>query len=430
MNPEIHALRTEGDAALRAGDLKLGEEKFSAALNRARIIGDKAGIAVSLAGLAEVYLDTQKYPEALEALRTALRYFESNNYLAAKATVLKNIGFTEEEMGNVLQAISSYEQALTIWDELLGFATDQEMRVVIENRGSTFFLKASAHKKLAQYGESVASYRIAAQDYKSVGDDDGVGVALWLAAQIADQELKNQEQAIGLYAEAVPFLLAANDHKSAAWASVALGELYLATGKYKEAKETLLASVKLGESLDLPNVAFRAHYGLTTVFESSGDMPQALSHYEAVIDYIRKGKQKDDEIYLYALREAGTLYRVVGKYDLSIEHLRAAAVKYRENQDIKMEGAMLAQLAELHFWIADFETALDLYKRALGLFRKYKTVSNDDDIPMAEVQILAALGEVLSVSGKGQPDGINKYFEDGIAAIASLVGGDLFKEAG
>src|SRR5439155_3372362 len=98
--------------------------------------------------------------------------------------------------------------------------------------------------------------------------------------------------------------------------------------------------------------------------------------------------------------------------------------------DMKMEGAMLAQLAELHFWIADFEAGLDLYKRALGLFRNYKTVSDDDDIPMAEVQILAALGEVLAVSGKGEPDEIRKYFEDGRTVIASVVGGDLFKEAG
>src|SRR5439155_26759737 len=201
-----------------------------------------------------------------------------------------------------------------------------------------------------------------------------------------------------------PYLLAANDHKSAAWASVSLGELSLAAGKYEEAKKFLLESVTLGESLDLPNVTFRAHYGLTTVFESAGDMPHALSHYEAVVDDLRQGKQKADDIYLYALREAGTLYRVLGKYELSIEHLRAAAVKYREKQDMKMEGAMVAQLAELHFWIADFETGLDLYKRALGLFRNYKTVSDDDDIPMAEVQILAALGEVLAVSGKGEPD--------------------------
>jgi CHAT domain-containing protein len=429
VNPDVRVFINEGSVALEIQDLQLADQKFSAALEYARRIGDNAGIAVTLAGLAEVYLGTQKYPEALEALHTALPYYERNKYLAAKARVLRLIGFAEHEMGNVLHAVSSYDQSLTISDELLGFATGQEKRVVIESRGATLFLKAEAHKKLEQFGDAVESYRRAAQDDKAIGDDNSAGVALWLAATIVEVNLKDQEQAMGLYAEAVPLLLKANKQKEAAWASVSLGEIYVEAGKYVEAREVLLNSVKLGENLDLPNVTFRAHWGLTTVFENSGDIPQTLSHYAAVIDHIRQGKEKADEIYLHALREAGTLYRLLGKYELSIEHIRAAAVMYREKQDTKMEGAMLAQLAELHFWVTDFETAIDLYKRTLELFRKYKTMGDDAEIRLAEVQILAALGETLAISGKGRPDEITKYFEDGRAIIASLVGGDLLKEA-
>lgn len=428
-NPEVRALI---DEANEARDVQVAGQKLPAALEHARRLKDNAGIALARIYLADFYVHTQKYPEALESLHAVLSYVQTNRFQAVEAQTLGDIAFVEQELGNTDRALVSYNQAVTILNDLLSIATEEEARKLLEVRGLTLFRKATAHEKLAQFGDAVEYYRRAAQDAKALGDDDGVGVALWLAARIVDRELKNQEQAIGLYAEAVPRLLAANDHKSAAWASMRLGEMYIAAGKVGEAREILLTSVKLGESLNLSDVVFSANYALATDFDNRGEFDQALPHYEAVVELIRKGeyKDKDDEIYLYALKRAVFIYTILSKHDLAIEYARAAALVYRERSDIEREIETLAELAHLYRSLADFETATDYLIRILKIIRDKRSGSDDVGLVVAEAGVLATIGDTLSFGGITSAADIFPYFEDAKKLLTSHMGFDLLNEVG
>ncbi len=292
-------------------------------------------------------------------------------------------------------------------------------------------MKAGAHQKLTQYGESVASYRRAAQDFKSVGDGDDAGFALWFAARIAERNLKDQEQAITLYTEAVPLLLAANNHKEAAWASVTLGEIYVEVGKYADARDFLLNSMTLSERLHIPDVTFRARYSLAKAFDNDGEFERALPHYEAVIAQIRKGEYKDndDEIYLYALKRARFICQVLTKYDLAIEFARAAALKYRERSDLESEVDTFAQLAELYVSLGDFETATDYLRQLLKIVRETRVGADDARLIEFEAIILTGIGETLSFDNKIAAAEIVQYFEDAKKLLTSNTGVDLLDEA-
>ena len=394
LNPEAERLITEGEDARKASNFELAEQKFLEAAAQAKTYQAEASFAFAHVGIGLVYGQAGKHNEAIEKFSLALQYFKSNDLRAAEAEILKLIGILEDQLGNTSQALSNYNQALPILDELISAATDQEKeRPLLQHRSATRFKKASAHETLGQFGDAVEYYRRAAQDDKSIGADDDAGGALWFAAGIVERELKDQEQAMGLYAEAVPLLLAANDRKSAAWASVSLGKLYIAAGKFPEAKELLLNSVKLGESLNLSDVVFSANYALATAFDNSGEFEQALPHYEAVIKQIRKGEYKDknDEIYLYALKRARFICQVLGKYDLVIELPGAASLKYRERSELENEVETFAQLADLYSSLGDFEIAADYLRRVLNIVKEARARSDDARLVDFEAVIFAGI---------------------------------------
>jgi len=409
----------------------MAEEQLLAALEDAHAKKDDAGIAIIHAHLGYLYQETRKHKEALDALLVALPYVRTTHHRALEAEILGEIAWAEDELGNAESALTSYKESATIWDEVLSNPSEHERSKLLNGRGLTFFRKAGAHQKLTQHGESVVSYRRAAHDYKAAGNDGGAGGALWTAAILAEQELKDQKQAIGLYAEAVPLLLAANDREPAAWASVSLGKLYIAAGYFAEARQILLNSVKLGESLNLSVVVVSANYALATAFDNVGEFDQALPHYEAVVEQIRRGeyKDKDDEIYLYVLKRAAFIYTILSKYDLAIEYRRNAAIKYRESSDIEKEVDTLAELTDLYVSLGDFETAIDYLRQILPIIRKNHADSNDVRFVAVEAAILAAIGDNLSLGGKAPTGEIAQYFQDARKLLTSYMGFDVLDEA-
>ena len=429
LSPRIESFHKEAETALDAGQYQLAEEKFLAALEESRSLGDEVVMGVTLMRLGDAYNRMEKYPKALEALSEALPYLKLINY---RSQILRKIGFAEDEIGNHAKAIETFGQVFSILEELSRITREEDQQAIVNARAHNHFLKAGAHQKLTQYGESVASYRRAAQDYKAIGDHDGAGLALWLAAGIVEQELKDQEQAIGLYAEAVPLLLKANNRESAAFANVSLGKLYVAAGKFEEARELFLNSLKLGKSLNLSGVVFSANYALATAFDSAGEFDQALPYYEAVVGQIRKGeyKDKDDEIYLYALKRAVFIYTILSKHDLAIEYARAAALVYRKRSDIEREIETLAELAHLYRSLADFETATDYLIRILNIVRDKRSGSDDVGLLVAEAGVLATIGDTLSFGGKTSAADIFPYFEDAKKLLTSHMGFDLLNEVG
>ncbi len=421
----------EGQSAMLAGNAQLAEETLLDALKHAQAKQDDAGIAVIHGHLGYIYQETGRHKEALDAWVVALPYVRTIRHRALEAEILGELAWAEDELGNAESALTSYNQSLKIWDEVLSDASEPERQLQLKRHALTLFRKADAHKKLVQYVESVNSYRRAAQDYKSIGDDDGAGVSLWLAATIVEEKLMDQEQAMGLYAEAVPLLLAANNRESAGLASVSLGKMYIAAGKFSEAREILLNAITLGESLNLSAVVFSANYALATAFDNGGEFDQALPHYEAVIEQIRKGeyKEKDNEIYLYALKRAAFIYTILSKYDLAIQYWRTAAIKYGERADTEMEADTHTQLAELYVSLGDFETAVEHLRQILAIIRKNHADSNDARFVAAEAGILAAIGDTLSLGGKASTGEIAQYFQDARKLLASYMGFGLLNEA-
>ncbi len=87
LSPRIESFHEEAESALDAGQYQLAEEKFLAALEESRALGDEVAIGVTLMRLGDAYNGMEKYPKALEALSEALAFLKLINSPNARIDV-------------------------------------------------------------------------------------------------------------------------------------------------------------------------------------------------------------------------------------------------------------------------------------------------------------------------------------------------------
>ena len=215
MTAPVLVLFNEGAAAIQEGDLPKAQEKYQAALEQARALGDEQGIGFSLNGLAAVHDRLQDYPKALEFYSAALPYFIAGNNLSAQMITLGAMGYVQVTMGNNASTIQAFDRALGIMEKLLANASEQEKLALLPLRAKALIAKALAHEKLEQWTEAVDSYRRAASDFAVIGNPERAGRALWSAGTVTRSKMKNPRQAVELYSEALLLLQEAGKVKDA-----------------------------------------------------------------------------------------------------------------------------------------------------------------------------------------------------------------------
>src|SRR5262249_31517216 len=147
--------------------------------------------------------------------------------------------------------------------------------------------------------------------------------------------------------------------------------------------------------------------GLVRALEGLGAYEQALASYQPLLQRLSQGDwQGTPALEPEILAQKGRLHWLLSQYAEAIEHLRAAAGKYREAQDASGEAEALIQLAEVSFALVDYKTALQYYQQALEL---YQALSN---VPK-QAKVLAALAESSWLSGDSPSDNVFAYLHRG-----------------
>ena len=414
MSPPVLALYNEGAAAFRAGEFAKAKEKHEAALDKARALGDQAGIGACLAGLGGVYQALQEYPKALESFSAALPYLARTGNLPAQAWAYGAIGEVRLQMGDHAKAVEAFDEGLALAEKVLLSASEQEKLAMLPIRGIVLGEKAVAHEKLGQFNEAVASYRRAAVDFEAVGDKWKQGIALWLAGTIVHTKMEKPAEAIQLLLRASHLLDESGKVVDVAWARSELAWAHLELAQYEQAQTVATALVEVAVRERIPELVFQGYFIQGRASESIYQYEQAIRHYEAALESLRGGEQKADPRQIAAvLWLKGKLHRLLSQYGEAVEHFYAAVVRYRQIQDPKNEAEALVDLAEVFFWLADHRAATKYYKQAFDIYRVI------GDLPK-QVKMLALLA-VASWLGEETPaDVISGYLQEGATLVNSV----------
>jgi tetratricopeptide (TPR) repeat protein len=165
----IHDLQGRPDQAVAS---------YKEALDIRRALGDKRGVGITLANLGASYLDRGRYPEALEALNEALQIHRDTGDESWQARCLTNIG-------NLYFATARYEESRTYLERAL------ELREKSKAPGTIALTLASlgdVSTRLGEYDRAQTQYLRAIELWRTAGDKRGAAIGSYAMGTLLEQQ--------------------------------------------------------------------------------------------------------------------------------------------------------------------------------------------------------------------------------------------------
>ncbi|BDP43368.1 hypothetical protein DAETH_33370 (plasmid) [Deinococcus aetherius] len=254
----------------RGGNYLGSLESLSQALGIYEVLGDPQQMASALGNMGILNTSLGNYPEALSYLTRAFRILnEGRQDERMRAFVLQNLGHLYLDMGEPLNSIPYFEEAL-------GLAGKLQDRLTVA--AATLNI-AAAISRSENYEEAEPVFRDALRisreiQYRhgEVSALDGLGGVLARRGQWRD--------AAAAHAEAVTIAREIEDFEGELDALHHLGQVQAELGDLTGALASLERTLELAGQADHKKTVYEVHRALARVYKRAGDFERALHHHE------------------------------------------------------------------------------------------------------------------------------------------------------
>ena len=269
----------------------------------ARQIGDRAGEANAINGIGSAYAQVGQHAAAAERFNRALRLFGEVGDPTGEARALTNLGLTDERLGHYASAADHHERALAhfrhvgdrtgearaltnlgIVEQRLGrhAAAGVHLRQAYDlfsrlgdrtGEASALDKLGTIEAELGQYGPAVDHHQRALALHRQLGNRrgeagvlDNLGIAHCLLGQL--------NEAAAYHLRALALFRGIGDRDGEAWALNGLG----AASDPAHAAHHYAAALAVATETGVRDQQARAHAGLATAYEATGELGRAREH--------------------------------------------------------------------------------------------------------------------------------------------------------
>src|SRR5208337_4565867 len=217
---------------------------FQTAINIAKKIGDKDGLALNSMNLGSFYHDHGNYDEALTLAKQALQIYRETGDKRNQAQCLNNIGSALNNKGQYQDALTNFDQAYQIRDQL---HLQDDATESLRNSGEMNF-------KLGQYQTAQSQFLKALNASKAADDKTMVAMeSSIMGALFAAQG--EYDKALGALNDAVKGL---QEIKDRTWYSVEAmaryGDVLSVVGRGEEGQKYIDEALKLAAQFKVPSI--------------------------------------------------------------------------------------------------------------------------------------------------------------------------------
>ncbi len=370
-------------------------EKYEAALQLRRTLGDRFDEAVLLHAIGKLWAISNSPEKAQEAYRQALALFQSAtgqgwdglfssmsflytvlgskqkalDYLAdalplvralrnhrLEAVLLVGIAKIHADLNQPDQALERQQQALTLYRAAGGRAGET---ITLTNIGDADLTLAERQKAIQYLNQALLVMR-------AVGDK-GLEATTLFAIGYVHNLLDERQQALAYYEQALPLFRALGDRNSEAYMLKFIGGFYYGLGEEQKALDYFEQALPLFRAVKDQNAEAYALLYLGALNYRLGHQAQGLSFHQQALPLFRAAADRFGEA--NALGSLGILYWGLGQQQKAQEHLQQAlrlwqALGYRggEADTLNSLGFMAEALGKL-------DPALTQQRQALALHR-------------------------------------------------------------
>ncbi|OAQ38229.1 hypothetical protein A5893_15645 [Pedobacter psychrophilus] len=292
-----------------------------------KLLEDENGLADASYNIASIHYKTDNYHLGLINLMDCLTVYQKNNDYFNQARVHKSLGTIYEYFGDEGNAISSYKKAIVASNKI----NNKSLLSNVYNPLSGIYLKQSKVDKAFKLIDK--SIELKNQN----GDIRGLAFAIYGRAKIytftGDYELAEKD-----FKTSIEIHIKSGEKLGLGMAYQKLGLLYLKWGKLKEAKETLLEAIRIGETYNTMIIKFKSNFLLYQIAKQENKRLDALYYLELYLS------QKEKVINTQTLQ-------IIKSYDLITkmkslekdEQLRKEKAVILEKKDIAEQSARIKQ---------------------------------------------------------------------------------------
>lgn len=290
------------------------------------------------------------YREEIELCKQLVKYVRPE----IKVVCYNGIGLGHYALANYYQALSAYQQSLTIARET---GDKRSESIAICNMGVVY-------KNLGDYKQAIGLYEIDLAISREISDKWGEACTLGNLG-LAYNDIGEYRQALKYHFQALEMRKDTNDQRGEAADLGNIGLSYYNLREYELAIDFHQRCLKLTRDLGNRRDECNALVDLGLVYHALGDYQKALDYHQEALRIALEINDRRAEG--TALSDMGSTLIQVTRYEAALENLNRALAIFREIQASAKEAEVLKNLAELHQAQGEFEMAQQYCHQALAL---------------------------------------------------------------
>ncbi|NER24095.1 MAG: CHAT domain-containing protein [Symploca sp. SIO1C2] len=261
--------------------------------------------------MGESYNQLSQYRQAAESYEQALSIYQELNSWQKQGNSLNWLGLIYEQLGEYKRSLDSYEEALAINQEL---GNHHEAMLILNNR-------ALLYNQIGQYEESLASLL---QAWEILQDNVKLAVEAVISHNLGDvyTYLNQESEARKFYGRALGISRVTGNRRQEAITLSNIGLLYSQQQQYPQALDFLQASRKIEQELGNRQSEGISIYSIAGIYLNQGKYKQALELLEQSLAISR---EQDDPVWVARIIERmGLTLLKSGKLSAATEKLLTA----------------------------------------------------------------------------------------------------------
>ena len=282
----------------------------------------------------------------------------------AEADRLFQQGIEQFQISQVEAALQSWQQALTIYQEIKDRLGERQ---TLGNLGI-------AYGSFGDYTKAIEYNQQSLVIAREIGDRRGEGNALGNLGA-AYYFLGDYTKAIEYNQQILVIVREIKDRRGEGYTLGNLGNAYRDLGDYAKAIEYQQQRLVIAREIGDKGGEGNALGDLGIAYDSLGDYAQAIEYYQQSLVIAREVKNRRGEG--YALGNLGIAYDSLGDYAKAIEYYQQILVIVREIKDRRGEGNTLGNLGSAYQSLRDYTKAIEYRQQSLVIAREIRDRSGE-----------------------------------------------------
>jgi CHAT domain-containing protein len=354
--PSVRAAKAYSEATelLAQSKPELAARKYQEAATHWQALGDRAGEAKALRGLAESLQFACDSQESVKAYERSLVLSHAAADAEGERQSLASLCFLHAAHGDNERALAECTRSL---DRATNANDSRSEAESLNGFGEIYYSRDELQKALDFHSRANTTWQ-------RLGDKRGQARSLrYIGFSYA--AMRDYPKALDAHRQSLALWQAAGDTRNQIGTLVAMGFLYARISETQESLNLFYQALNVNSAMRCHDLEGQLFSGFAHAYNDLGEQQKSLSYYEQAFSVYKA--QGDDWGQGAVKLEMGMIYFSSGKYDQALTNYQEALQAYRRIGRRSAMSIVMREIGRVYDKRGDETAALDYYRQSLAM---------------------------------------------------------------